>query len=50
MIYGTDMSTHILDISVGYLFVHGNDNLFAGRALSSHVDVRLIFALTITVL
>jgi len=42
------MSACILDISAGHLFVHRNDNLFAGRALSSHVDARLRFTFTIT--
>jgi len=36
----------ILNIHVGCFLVHGNNNLFARRALSGHINARLGFALT----
>jgi len=35
----------VLDIFIGHLLVYGHNDLFAGRALGSHIDARLWFAL-----
>jgi len=38
---------HILDVYVGYFLVYRNNNLFVRGSLSSHINVRLGFALAI---
>ena len=46
MVNAADMSACIFNVLTGYLFVHGNNDLFTERALGSHINMRLRFVLT----
>ena len=45
MVNVVNVRAHILDVHVGCFLVHGNNNLFARRALSGYINMRLGFAL-----